>query len=106
MKAKLKNSIRVKRQDGSIEVLDRRTSLTYLHKHKIGSRYEYWFCVNKHYGSGSSGIGLLKKEFDWIKKTRLNKVTDTSLCVHKGCKNKSMCGDYCGNHCNCRKKSK
>lgn len=26
-----------------------------------------------------------------------------SGCAHKGCKNSSTCGDYCGIHCNCRK---
>jgi hypothetical protein len=67
-KAKLKQPISVQRQDGSVEKLDRRTALTYLHKTKKGSRYEYWFCVVKFYGSGSSGIGLLKNQFDWIRK--------------------------------------
>lgn len=67
LKAKLKQSILVKRQDGSEVKLDRRTALTYLHRHKKGNRYEYWFCVRKFYGSGSSGIGLFKNEFDWVR---------------------------------------
>ena len=67
LKAKLKQPIQVSRQDGTVEKLDRRTALTYLHKHKKGSRYEYWFCVRKFHGSGLSGIGLFKNEFDWVR---------------------------------------
>ena len=66
LKAKLKQSILVKRQDGTEVKLDRRTALTYLHKGKKGSKYEYWFCVKKFYGSGSSGIVLFKNEFEWV----------------------------------------
>ena len=62
-KAKLKQPISVERQDGTIIKLDRRTALSFLHKHKKGSRYEYWFCVLKFHGSGSSGVGLFKNEF-------------------------------------------
>jgi len=67
IKAKLKQSIQVEREDGSEVKLDRRTALIYLHKHKKGNRYEYWFCVVKFHGSGSSGIGLFKNEFDWVR---------------------------------------
>ena len=70
LKAKLKQSIEVKRQDGTLEKLDRRTTLTYLHKHKKGNRYEYWFCVRKFHRNGSSGIGLFKNEFDWIRQLK------------------------------------
>ncbi len=65
-KAKLKKSIQVERPDGTVEKLDRRTALIYLHTHKHGSKNEYWFCVRKFHGSGLSGIGLFKNEFDWI----------------------------------------
>lgn len=42
---------------------------------------------------------LLKKANIEIPKS-LNR----SLCIHEGCDKKSTCGDYCGTHCNCKKK--
>lgn len=70
LKAKLKQSIQAEKWDGTVFKLDRRTSLTYLYKIKEGSRYKYWFCVNKLQGSGHSGIVLLKKMFDWYDKPK------------------------------------
>lgn len=60
-KAKLLNKINVDVGDGKIEVLDKRTALSFLHK----SKNKYVFCVRKWHGSGKSGIELYKDEFEW-----------------------------------------
>jgi hypothetical protein len=64
-KAKLKHPILVQMPDGSVDRLDGRTALTFLHMHGA----EYWFCVRKHHGTGASGLALSRSEFDWITKS-------------------------------------
>lgn len=58
--------------------------------------------LKRQIASMKSEINLLKE----INKNLSKPATLNSKCVHKGCKKSSMCGDYCGNHCNCRKKEK
>ena len=41
-----------------------------------------------------------------VKNISSKQVVIGSFCLHKGCKKQSTCGDYCGTHCNCRKKAK
>lgn len=69
IKAKLKQPIYVRIGNGTVEKLDKRTALYYLHKEKWDKekKYIYWFCVKKFHGSGVSGLCLIKKEFEWVK---------------------------------------
>lgn len=58
-------------------------------------------------------IAKLKAEVKLLKSSGQNRVKKTApilnistLCVEPGCMKQSTCGDYCGTHCACSKKSK
>lgn len=50
-------------------------------------------------------ITKMKAEIKALKEANKNFVQPVvikSVCAFKGCKKPSICGDFCGNHCNCR----